>query len=118
MSGRRCRPWRWPCWSTTSCPRTGTGSRAATAAVTTRSRRVVGGHAAMAAARVTSRYPRERGGSTLDEVGDFYDRYLAAFNARDEAAFAGFFHLPVTIFPLSSAEEGHAGTPPVIVTEM
>jgi hypothetical protein len=44
----------------------------------------------------------------------FYERYIAAFNARDVAAFAEFFHLPVTVFALS----GDDGRPPVIVTEM
>jgi hypothetical protein len=54
----------------------------------------------------------------LDELREFYERYIAAFNARDAAAFAGFFHLPVTIFPLPSDDERRAGTPPVVVTEM
>jgi hypothetical protein len=54
----------------------------------------------------------------VDELADFYDRYLAAFNARDDAAFAGFFHLPVTIFPLASAAEHQGVKPPVTVTEM
>jgi hypothetical protein len=48
---------------------------------------------------------------------DFYERYIAAFNARDAAAFAGFFHLPVTIFPLPPSDDGKAGRPPVVVTE-
>jgi hypothetical protein len=52
-----------------------------------------------------------------DELRDFYERYIAAFNARDTAAFAGFFHLPVTIFPLAS-DDKHAGRPPVVVTDM
>jgi hypothetical protein len=35
-----------------------------------------------------------------DELGDLYERYIEAFNARDEAAFTAFFHLPVNIFRL------------------
>ena len=53
-----------------------------------------------------------------DELRDFYERYIAAFNARDTAAFAGFFHLPVTILPLSADDERQAGRPPVMATEM
>ena len=49
---------------------------------------------------------------------DFYERYIAVFNARDTAAFAGFFHLPVTILPLPSDDERQAGRPPVVITEM
>ncbi len=48
---------------------------------------------------------------------EFYERYIAAFNARDTAAFAGFFHLPVTILPLPSDDERQAGRPPVVVTD-
>jgi hypothetical protein len=48
---------------------------------------------------------------------DFYERYIAAFNARDTAAFTGCFHLPVTILPLPSDDERQAGRPPVVVTE-
>ncbi len=51
----------------------------------------------------------------LDELREFYERYIEAFNARDTVAFPGFFHLPVTIFPLPSNDEGQR--PPVVVTE-
>jgi hypothetical protein len=54
----------------------------------------------------------------LDELRDFYEQYIAAFNARDAAAFAGFFHLPVTIFSLPSNDERKAGRPPVVVTDV
>jgi hypothetical protein len=57
------------------------------------------------------------GGAGPDELRDFYERYIAAFNARDTAAFAGFFHLPVTIFPLAS-DDKHAGRPPVVVNDI
>ena len=53
-----------------------------------------------------------------DELRDFYERYIAAFNARDTAAFADFFHLPVTILPLSADDERQSGRPPVMATEM
>jgi hypothetical protein len=53
-----------------------------------------------------------------DELRDFYERYIAAFNARDTAAFADFFHLPVTIMPLGADDERQAGRPPVMATEM
>jgi hypothetical protein len=57
------------------------------------------------------------GAANVDELRDFYERYIAAFNARDADAFAGFFHLPVTIFPLAS-DDKHAGRPPTLVTDM
>ncbi len=53
----------------------------------------------------------------MDELRDFYERYIAAFNARDEVAFAGFFHLPVTIWPLPS-RKGDDGRAPLVVTDM
>lgn len=54
----------------------------------------------------------------MDELREFYEQYIAAFNARDVAAFARFFHLPVTIFPLPSNDERQAGRPPRVVTEI
>ena len=54
----------------------------------------------------------------MDELRDFYEQYIAAFNARDTAAFAGFFHLPVTILPAPSDDDRQAGRPPVVMTEM
>jgi hypothetical protein len=54
----------------------------------------------------------------MDELRDFYESYIAAFNARDEAAFARFFHLPVTVYALPSDDDRRAGKPPVVVTEM
>jgi hypothetical protein len=57
------------------------------------------------------------GAAGVDELRDFYERYIAAFNARDADAFAGFFHLPVTIFPLAS-DDKHAGRPPMVVTDI
>jgi hypothetical protein len=54
----------------------------------------------------------------MEELRDFYEQYIAAFNARDATAFAGFFHLPVTILPLPSDDERHAGRPPLVVTDM
>ena len=49
-------------------------------------------------------------GVELDELRDFYEQYIAAFNARDTDAFAGFFHLPVTIVPLASDDDQRGGT--------
>ncbi len=54
----------------------------------------------------------------MDELRDFYERYIAAFNARDTAAFAGFFHLPVTILPFPLDDAQQRGRPPLVVTEM
>jgi uncharacterized protein (TIGR02246 family) len=54
----------------------------------------------------------------MDEMRDFYERYIAAFNARDAAGFATFFHLPVTILSLPSDDERRLGRPPAIVTEV
>lgn len=53
-----------------------------------------------------------------DDLRDFYERYIAAFNARDTDAFSGFFHLPVTIFPLPAADGDRPGRPPAVVTDM
>ncbi len=52
----------------------------------------------------------------MNELLDFYDRYMAAFNARDAVSFAGFFHLPVTVFSLPTADQRTALRPPKIVT--
>jgi putative flavoprotein involved in K+ transport len=61
--------------------------------------------------------PRSTRGAELEELRDFYERYIAAFNARD-AAFTGFFHLPVTIFSLPSDDGRHDGRPPAVVTDV
>jgi hypothetical protein len=53
-----------------------------------------------------------------DELRDLYERYIAAFNARDEAAFAGFFHLPVTVLRLPVDAVDPTGAAPTVVTEM
>jgi hypothetical protein len=55
-------------------------------------------------------------GAEPDELRDFYERYIASFNARD-TAFTDFFHLPVTIFPLPVDGDRRTGRPPVLVTE-
>jgi hypothetical protein len=44
-----------------------------------------------------------------DELVDFYERYIAAFNARDRAGFASFFHLPVTVVPPTRYDERRSG---------
>jgi hypothetical protein len=54
----------------------------------------------------------------MDELRDFYERYIAAFNARDASAFAGFFHLPVTIFSLPSNDGRQVGRPPRVVADI
>jgi hypothetical protein len=51
------------------------------------------------------------------DLHDFYERYIAAFNARDESAFIACFHLPVTIVALPPADEQAAETAPVVVTD-
>ncbi|MEA3216786.1 MAG: hypothetical protein QOJ19_2942 [Acidimicrobiia bacterium] len=55
--------------------------------------------------------------SPASELGEFYDRYIQAFNARDEAAFASFFHLPVTVVHAPRYDERRAGRPLPSVTE-
>jgi hypothetical protein len=53
-----------------------------------------------------------------EELRSFYERYIDAFNQRDAVAFSGFFHLPVTIFPLPTDDDRRAGRPPRLVTEV
>ncbi len=56
-------------------------------------------------------------GDGRDELLDLYERYIEAFNARDEAAFVGFFHLPVSILRLPADGVDAAATTPVVVTD-
>jgi hypothetical protein len=51
------------------------------------------------------------------ELRAFYQRYIEAFNARDEAGYADCFHLPVSILPLTD-DTARAGQPPVVVTSV
>jgi hypothetical protein len=68
------------------------------------------------AARRSRRAPPEQR-SRANELPDFYERYIAG-SIRDAAAFAGFFHLPVTIFSLPSDDGRHDGRPPAVVTDV
>ena len=52
-----------------------------------------------------------------DELVDFYERYIAAFNDRDRATFASFFHLPVTVVPPGRYDERRAGRPLPQITD-
>ena len=45
----------------------------------------------------------------MTELGDFYDRYIATFNACDHEAFAGFFHPPVTVVHATRYDDRRAG---------
>jgi hypothetical protein len=45
----------------------------------------------------------------MTELGDFYRRYIAAFNACDHDAFAAFFHPPVTVLHATGYDERRAG---------
>jgi hypothetical protein len=47
----------------------------------------------------------------------FYERYIEAFNARDEPAFTGCFHLPVSILRLPADGDDPRGALPVVVTD-
>lgn len=49
-------------------------------------------------------------GGRVEDLREFYERYIAAFNARDADAFAACFHPPVTI--LTPGGGGRAGAPP------
>jgi hypothetical protein len=55
----------------------------------------------------------------VQELHDFYEAYIAAFNAQDAVTFPQFFHLPVTIMPLpvDGGDAGRDATPPVVVTD-
>jgi len=52
-----------------------------------------------------------------EELVDLYVRYIDAFNARDEAAFVEFFHLPVSILRLPTDGADTAGTTPILVAD-
>jgi hypothetical protein len=43
----------------------------------------------------------------VGELHEFYERYIAAFNARDTVAYAACFHPPVTM--MGPERPGHAG---------
>jgi hypothetical protein len=45
----------------------------------------------------------------MTELGDFYRRYIEAFNARNDEAFARFFHPPVTVMHATRYDERRAG---------
>ena len=51
------------------------------------------------------------------EVTDFFERYMAAFNAGDTEAFAACFHPPVTVLPAPGAEEAGVGRTLPILTD-
>jgi hypothetical protein len=55
-------------------------------------------------------------GGTLDDLREFYERYIEAFNARDADAFTACFHLPVTIWPLVSRRRDGDTTPRTVTT--
>jgi hypothetical protein len=57
------------------------------------------------------------GGDLHDELVDLYERYIAAFNARDDAAFVQFFHLPVSILRLPGSGGDLAGAGPTVITD-
>jgi hypothetical protein len=52
-----------------------------------------------------------------NEARDLYERYIDAFNARDEATFFGFFHLPVSIMRLPAGGADGPGSSPHLVTD-
>jgi ketosteroid isomerase-like protein len=45
----------------------------------------------------------------MSELAEFYQRYIAAFNACDHEAFAAFFHPPVTVLHATRYDERRAG---------
>lgn len=51
------------------------------------------------------------------EISDFYERYIEAFNAGDRAAFAGFFHLPITVVHGPRYDDRRAGRALATVTD-
>ena len=53
----------------------------------------------------------------MDELADFYERYIAAFNAGDREGFAGFFHLPATVVHAPHYDDRRAGRPLAVVTD-
>src|SRR4029078_8971170 len=52
-----------------------------------------------------------------DEARDLYERYIDAFNARDEARFCGFCPLPVSIMRRPADGTDGPGRAPHLVTE-
>jgi hypothetical protein len=53
-----------------------------------------------------------------DGLVRFYERYIEAFNARDEPTFAGCFHLPVSILRLPADGVDPTGATPIVVTDV
>lgn len=53
----------------------------------------------------------------MDELVEFYERYMEAFNRGDRAAFAGFFHLPLTVVHAGRYDERRAGRALSVVTD-
>lgn len=53
----------------------------------------------------------------MNEVVDFYERYIETFNAGDRAGFAGFFHLPLTVMHASRYDDRRAGRSLATVTD-
>lgn len=53
----------------------------------------------------------------MDELLDFYERYIAAFNAGDREGFAGFFHLPVTVVHAGRYDDRRSGRPLALLTD-
>lgn len=53
----------------------------------------------------------------MDELREFYEAYIEAFNAGDRDRFASWFHLPVTVVHAPRYDERRAGRGLVVVTE-
>ena len=53
----------------------------------------------------------------MDELVEFYGRYITAFNAGDRAAFAEFFHLPLTVLHAARYDERRAGRALAVITD-
>ena len=55
---------------------------------------------------------------SMDELADFYERYIAAFNTGDQAAFAGFFNFPITVVHAPRHDDRRAGRPLAVVGDI
>ncbi len=53
----------------------------------------------------------------MDDLREFYERYITAFNGGDRDGFTGFFHLPATLVHRATYDQRRAGRNLVVLTD-